>query len=230
MKVRHNLVIIRHGQSLWNQENRFTGWKDIDLSSQGVEEARQAAVVLKKYNFFCDLACTSVLRRAIRTLWIVLEELEQMWVPVMKSWRLNERHYGQLTGWNKSETIKKYGKEQVQLWRRGYTTMPPLLSDAGSLELKDQRYQQLDKIPLGESLEQTKQRVMPFWENTVVPALQSGKKVLIVAHGNSLRALIKHIEHLSDEEITNVEVPTGTPMAYELSKEDLSIKTTRTVL
>lgn len=226
----YNLVIIRHGQSLWNQENRFTGWKDIDLSSQGMSEARRAADTLKKYNFFCDLACTSVLKRAIRTLWIVLEETDQMWVPVIKSWRLNERHYGQLTGLNKSETVQKYGKEQVQLWRRDYTTVPPLLSDTDSLDLKDLRYQQVDKVPQGESLEQTKKRVIPFWQSTVVPAVQSGKKVLIVAHGNSLRALIKHIERLNDKEITGVEVPTGTPMAYELSKEDLSIKTARTAL
>ena len=226
----YNLVIIRHGQSLWNQENRFTGWKDIDLSSQGMSEARQAAAVLKKYNFLCDLACTSVLKRAIRTLWIILEEMEQMWVPVIKSWRLNERHYGQLTGLNKAETVQKYGKEQVQLWRRDYTTMPPLLQEKESLEIKDLRYQQMDKIPLGESLQQTKERAIPFWEKTVVPSLQSGKKVLIVAHGNSLRALIKHIEQLNDKEITEVEVPTGTPMAYELSEKDLSIKTSRTVL
>ena len=227
---KYNLVIIRHGQSLWNQENRFTGWKDIDLSSQGMDEARQAAGILKKHNFFCDLACTSVLKRAIRTLWIVLEETDQMWVPVMKSWRLNERHYGQLTGLNKKETVQKYGKEQVQLWRRGYKITPPLLPDEDGLNLKDERYQEMDKIPKGESLEQTQKRVMPFWKETIAPALQGEKKVLIVAHGNSLRALIKHIEQLSDEEITTVEIPTGTPMAYELSAEDLSIKMPRRIL
>lgn len=226
----YNLIIIRHGQSLWNQENRFTGWKDVDLSSQGISEARQAAGILKKHNFLCDLACTSVLKRAIRTLWIILEETDQMWVPVIKSWRLNERHYGQLTGLNKTETMQKYGKEQVQLWRRNYTTVPPLLSDTKSLDLKDLRYQQINQIPQGESLEQTKERVIPFWEATIVPVLQSGKKVLIVAHGNSLRALIKHIEQLSDKEITGVEIPTGTPMAYELSEEDLSVKTPRRIL
>ncbi len=226
----YNLVIIRHGQSLWNQENRFTGWKDVDLSPQGMNEARQAAGVLNQHNFFCDLAFTSVLKRAIRTLWIVLEEMDQMWMPIVKSWRLNERHYGQLTGLNKAETVQKYGKEQVQLWRRSYTTVPPLLSGVKSLDLKDLRYQQMDEMPLGESLEQTKKRVMPVWEESIAPALQAGKKILIVAHGNSLRALIKHIEQLDDKEITTVEMPTGTPMAYKLSKEDLSIKTPRRVL
>ena len=202
----------------------------MDLSSQGMNEAHEAADVLKKYNFSCDLACTSVLKRAIRTLGIVLEDIDQMWVPIVKSWRLNERHYGQLTGLNKTEAVQKYGKEQVQLWRRSYKTVPPLLSDAESLNFKDLRYQQIDEIPRGESLEQTKRRVMPFWEETIAPALQLGKKVLIVAHGNSLRALIKHIEQLDDKEITAIEIPTGTPMAYELLEKDLSIKTHRQVL
>ena len=250
--LNYNLIIMRHGKSLWNQENRFTGWTDIDLSPQGVEEARRAALRIKKNGFLCDLACTSLLKRAIRTLWIVLEETDQMWVPVLKSWRLNERHYGLLTGWDKTNTINKYGAEQVQKWRRSYDLAPPPMSasakdpagaedpavaeDPAATEktpavknLKDRRYKSLS-LPLGESLQQTKERVMPFWRETVAPALKEGKKVLITAHGNSLRALIKHIENLNDEEIVKVEVPTACPLAYQLSQADLSVKTPRTAL
>ncbi len=216
----YNLILIRHGQSQWNQENRFTGWMDIDLSVQGKQEARRAAESLKNINFNCNLACTSVLKRAIRTLWIILDEMDQMWVPVVKSWRLNERHYGGLTGLNKREIIKKYGEEQVRHWRRNYNTVPPLLSSSNQ-EKKTDRYKDILQIPKGESLKQTKQRVLPFWDSTVVPCLKKGQTVLIVAHGNSLRALIKHIENISDEDITKLEIPTGVPMAYTLSQSTL---------
>ena len=224
----YNLILIRHGQSQWNQENRFTGWKDIDLSVQGEKEAKEAASLLKKNHLHFDLACTSVLKRAIRTLYIVLEEMDQLWIPVIKTWRLNERHYGGLTGLNKAETMKKYGAEQVHLWRRDYKTTPPLLKDMS--QNKDRRYKDIVKLPMGESLHQTKTRVLPFWDETIASHLKVGKKVLIVAHGNSLRALIKHIEGLSDEEIMKVEVPTGVPMAYTLSIEDLKAENKRETL
>ena len=225
----YNLILIRHGQSQWNQENRFTGWKDIDLSTQGKKEAKKAAELLNKNHLHFDLACTSFLKRAIRTLWIILDEMDQMWIPVVKSWRLNERHYGNLTGLNKTETIEKYGEEQVQLWRRNYKTTPPPLPISENNNT-DRRYKDLTTIPAGESLEQTKQRVLPFWTDTVTPHLQKGKTVLITAHGNSIRALIKHIEHLSDEAITKVEIPTGVPVAYTLSKKNLEAKEGRKTL
>ena len=215
----YNLILVRHGQSQWNRENRFTGWTDIDLSEQGRAEAKKAGEVLRKIPFQCDLACSSILKRAVRTLWMILDEMDQMWVPVVKSWRLNERHYGSLTGLDKQETIKKYGEKQVQLWRRDYETSPPLLSSAG--QGKDRRYQNIAPIPLGESLKQTQQRVLPFWEQTVTPALRGGKSVLITAHGNSLRALIKHIENLNEEDIVKVEIPTARPIAYTLPTDTL---------
>ena len=225
----YNLILIRHGQSHWNQENRFTGWTDIDLSTQGKKEAKKAAELLKKNHLYFDLACTSVLKRAIRTLWINLDEMDQMWIPVIKTWRLNERHYGNLTGLNKTETIKKYGEEQVQLWRRSYSTTPPTLPTSIKSD-KDRRYKDIQKMPTGESLKQTKQRVLPFWTKTIRPYLQKNKTVLITAHGNSIRALIKHIENLSDEAITKVEVPTGVPIAYTLSKKNLELKGERKIL
>ena len=225
----YNLILIRHGQSQWNLENRFTGWTDIDLSAQGIEEAKKAGELLKKNHFNCDLACTSVLKRAIRTLWIILDEMDQMWVPVIKSWRLNERHYGRLTGLNKKETVEQYGKEQVQLWRRDYKTLPPLLPFSHQ-EDESRCYQNKVKIPRGESLQQTQKRVLPFWESTVAPSLKEGKTVLIAAHGNSLRALIKYIENLSDEDITKVEIPTGVPIAYTLSQSALEPERERKVL
>ena len=225
----YNLILIRHGQSQWNQKNRFTGWVDIDLSIKGKKEAKKAAEILKKNNLHFDIACTSFLKRAIRTLWITLDEMDQMWIPVIKSWRLNERHYGNLTGLNKKETIKKYGKQQVQLWRRDYNTAPPLLS-VSSQKYKDQRYKDLSQVPKGESLKQTKQRVLPFWKQTIAPCLQKNKRILIVAHGNSIRALIKHIENLSNEDIAKVEVPTGVPVAYSFSKSNLQLRGKRKVL
>ncbi|MDE0118447.1 MAG: 2,3-diphosphoglycerate-dependent phosphoglycerate mutase [Bdellovibrionales bacterium] len=225
----YNLILVRHGQSQWNLENRFTGWTDIDLSGRGKEEAQRAGALLKKNNFNFDVACTSVLKRAIRTLWVILDEMDQMWVPVIKSWRLNERHYGSLTGLSKKETIEKYGEKQVQLWRRDYKTSPPLLPVTYQ-EGKDRCYQNIEKIPVGESLQQTKERVLPFWKDTVTPYLKEGKTVLITAHGNSLRALVKHIENLSDVGITKVEVPTGTPIAYALSKSTLKPERERKIL
>ena len=225
----YNLILIRHGQSQWNQKNRFTGWVDIDLSIKGEKEAKTAAEILKQNNLHFDMACTSFLKRAIRTLWIILDEMDQMWIPVVKSWRLNERHYGSLTGLNKKEIIKKYGKEQVQLWRRDYSTIPPLLNVSGQHN-KDRRYKDVSQISRGESLKQTKQRVLPFWKKTVAPCLQANKRVLIAAHGNSIRALIKHIENLSDEDIAKVEIPTGVPVAYNLSKSTLQSRAKRKVL
>lgn len=224
----YNLILIRHGQSQWNQENRFTGWKDIDLSAQGEREAKAAAHLLEKNHLYFDLACTSVLKRAIRTLYIVLEEIDQLWIPVIKTWRLNERHYGGLTGLNKAETIEKYGKEQVHLWRRNYKTIPPLSKEVD--QNKDRRYKDVLKFPRGESLYQTKTRVLPFWDETITHHLKVGKKVLVVAHGNSLRALIKHIEDLGDDEIKEVEVPTGVPMAYTISSKDFKAENKRETL
>ncbi len=216
----YNLILVRHGQSLWNQQNRFTGWKDIDLSEQGKKEARKVADLLKEKNLKFDLACTSLLKRAIHTLWIILEEMDQMWIPVIKTWRLNERHYGKLTGLNKKEIAKTYGEEQIQIWRRNYSAIPP---PSALIPNTDRRYADIQTLPQGESLQQTKKRVLPFWEKTIIPDLQAGKTILMVAHGNSLRALIKHIESLNDEEITKVEVPTGTPIAYTLSKNTLQL-------
>ena len=217
----YNLILIRHGQSQWNQENRFTGWTDIDLSLQGEKEAKKAAELLKKNHCYLDIAFTSFLKRAIRTLWIILDKTDQMWIPVTKSWRLNERHYGCLTGLNKEETIKQYGKEQVQIWRRDYHTPPPALNTPN--QKKDRRYKNITQIPNGESLQQTKERVLPFWTKNIIPCLQEGKTVLVVAHGNSLRSLIKHIENLSDENIKTVEVPTGVPIAYTVSQRTLEL-------
>lgn len=225
----YNLILVRHGQSQWNLENRFTGWKDIDLSEQGKEEAQRAGGLLKKNNFNCDVAFTSVLKRAIRTLWIILDETDQMWVPVIKSWRLNERHYGNLTGLSKTETMEKHGEQQVQIWRRDYKISPPLLSVTDQTR-KERRYQNIEKVPIGESLQETKERVLPFWKGTIAPYLKEGKTVLVTAHGNSLRALIKHIESLSDVDITQVEVPTGTPIAYTLSQSTLRPERERKIL
>ncbi len=217
----YNLVLLRHGQSQWNLENRFTGWRDIDLSEKGKQEVHHSAQLLKKMNFQFELALTSFLKRAIRSLWIVLDELDQMWIPVMKSWRLNERHYGQLTGLNKKDMSNKYGARQVSLWRRAYREMPPPMEMPPRREF---RYKDLFQVPLSESLEQTKNRVLPFWLKTAVPVLKERKKILIVAHGNSLRSLIMHIENMDNKNIMKVEVPTGIPIAYSLSEKTLEFK------
>lgn len=220
------LVFIRHGQSEWNALNQFTGWVDVDLTDKGVTEAKAAGNKIKAANIEFDHVFTSVLKRAIKTCHYALENADQLWVPETKSWRLNERHYGALQGLNKQETADKYGDEQVNLWRRSYDTLPPLLDekDPGSAT-NDRRYQNLEKrsIPGGENLKVTLERVIPFWQDEVAPKLLKGETILIAAHGNSLRALAKHVEGISDEEIMGLEIPTGQPLVYELS-DDLLVK------
>lgn len=219
------LVLLRHGQSVWNLENRFTGWQDVDLSEQGREEARAAGQLLGRHGFRFDRAFTSVLKRAIRTLWIALDEMDQMWIPVTKDYRLNERHYGALTGLNKAETARQYGDEQVHIWRRSYATPPPALAPDDERHPRfDPRYAGLspEALPATESLETTLERVLPYWNEAIVPQLRASNRVLIAAHGNSIRALIKHLDGISDEEITGVEIPTGDPLVYHLD-DDLSV-------
>lgn len=223
------LVLVRHGQSAWNLENRFTGWVDVDLTEKGVEEARRGAKDLAGEGFRFDVAYTSVLKRAIRTLWIVLEELDQMWIPVYRSWRLNERFYGGLTGLDKAETAKKHGDEQVHIWRRSYDIPPPDMSrDDERHPRHDPRYQGLDPrlMPDTESLKLTLERVLPYWHDAIAPALLDDKDVLIAAHGNSLRALVKYLENIPDEEITGLNIPTGIPRYYELD-DALTVKSVR---
>ncbi len=215
----HKLVLLRHGESTWNKENRFTGWTDVDLSEQGIGEAHRAGQLLKENGFAFDVAFTSVLKRAIRTLWITLEEMDAMWIPVQNSWRLNERHYGALQGLNKSETAAKYGDEQVHIWRRSYDVPPPALEPGDPRSpANDIRYKGLKKeeIPLTECLKDTVARFLPHWHDSIAPAVQSGKRVIIVAHGNSLRALVKYLDHVSEESIVELNIPTGIPLVYEL--------------
>ena len=216
------LVLLRHGESTWHEENLFTGWTDVDLSQTGLKEAHGGAEELKEAGFTFDLAFTSVLKRAIRTLWIVQDKLDLMWIPVIRNWRLNERHYGALQGLNKSETAKKYGADQVHIWRRSYDVPPPPLSSDDPRNPRfDPRYRDIapDLIPATECLKDTLERVMPYWNETILPEIKSGKKVLIAAHGNSLRALVKHLDNISDEEITGLNIPTGIPLVYELDNE-----------
>lgn len=216
------LVLIRHGQSEWNKLNLFTGWHDVDLSEEGVVEAMTAGKKIKEAGLEFDVAFTSVLTRAIKTLNYVLEESDQMWVPVNKSWRLNERHYGALQGLNKQETAEKYGADQVQKWRRSYDTLPPLLEENDERQAKnDRRYQLLDThaIPSGENLKVTLERVIPYWMDTIAPEIKEGRRVVIAAHGNSLRALVKFLEGISDDEIMELEIPTGVPLVYELNDD-----------
>jgi 2,3-bisphosphoglycerate-dependent phosphoglycerate mutase len=223
----YRIVLLRHGESAWNQENRFTGWTDVDLSDRGMKEARSAGRLLKKRGFAFDVAFTSVLKRAIRTLDIVLDALDLMWIPVEKDWRLNERHYGALQGLNKQETAEEYGKEQVRLWRRSYDVRPPALAcDDPRHPCHDPRYKDLrpDQLPAAECLKDTLERFLPAWHERIAPTVQAGKQVLVVAHGNSLRALVKHLDAISDAEIVNVEIPTGVPLIYEL---DDALHTTR---
>jgi 2,3-bisphosphoglycerate-dependent phosphoglycerate mutase len=213
------LVLLRHGESTWNLENRFTGWTDVDLTPKGLEEAREAARLLTEGGFTFDVAHTSLLKRAIRTLWITLDGMDLMWIPVHRSWRLNERHYGALQGLNKAETAAQYGDQQVLVWRRSYSEPPPLLeTDDPRFPGKDRRYADLSpgELPRAESLQDTVARFLPYWHGTVVPDLQAGKRVLIAAHGNSLRALVKHLDGISDEEIVGLNIPTGIPLVYEL--------------
>lgn len=216
------LVLIRHGQSEWNKLNLFTGWHDVDLSQEGVVEAMTAGKRIKEAGLEFDVAFTSVLTRAIKTLNYVLEESDQMWVPVHKSWRLNERHYGALQGLNKQETAEKYGADQVQKWRRSYDTLPPLLEENDERQAKnDCRYQLLDThaIPAGENLKVTLERVIPYWMDTIAPEIKEGRRVVIAAHGNSLRALVKFLEGIGDDEIMDLEIPTGVPLVYELNDD-----------
>jgi 2,3-bisphosphoglycerate-dependent phosphoglycerate mutase len=211
------LVLCRHGQSDWNLKNLFTGWKDVDLTEQGIQEAVDAGRLLKDMGYEFDLAFTSVLKRAIRTLWIMLDEMDQMWIPVIRDWRLNERHYGALQGLNKAETAAKYGDDQVHIWRRSYDIPPPEIeTDDERHPSHDPRYAGIDNLPGTESLAITLDRVLPCWEETIAPELRAGKDVLIAAHGNSLRALVKMLDKVSDEEITGFNIPTGIPLAYEL--------------
>jgi 2,3-bisphosphoglycerate-dependent phosphoglycerate mutase len=213
------LVLLRHGESDWNRENRFTGWTDVDLSAKGVEEARAAGRSLAQAGYRFDLAFTSVLKRAIRTLWIGLEELDQMWLPVEKSWRLNERHYGALQGLDKAETAAKFGEKQVLVWRRSYDTPPPPLEKSDSRhEGSDPRYAGV-VVPRSECLKDTVARVIPYWNSAIAPAVSAGRRVLIAAHGNSLRALVKHLDNISDADIMPLNIPTGVPLVYELDDQ-----------
>ncbi len=223
----YTLVLLRHGESTWNKENRFTGWTDVDLSEKGMEEAHKAGRILKEKGFTFDVAYTSALKRAIRTLWITLDEMDLMWIPVHRNWRLNERHYGALQGLNKSETAAKYGDKQVLIWRRSYDTMPPALEPTDErYPGRDPRYADLPKsdVPLTESLKETVGRFLPYWNETIAPVIKSGKKVLIAAHGNSLRALVKHLDNVSEQEITELNIPTGMPLVYELDAQLKPIK------
>ena len=217
----HKIVLLRHGESQWNKENRFTGWTDVELSEKGVEEAHEGGRWLKKEGFTFDVAYTSVLKRAIHTLWITLDELDLAWIPVHRTWRLNERHYGALQGLNKAETAAKYGDEQVKIWRRSYDVPPPALEkNDARYPGNEPRYQQLDAqaMPLTECLKDTVVRFLPYWVDTIAPQVKAGKKVLIAAHGNSLRALVKYLDNVSDEEIVNLNIPTGVPLVYELDE------------
>jgi 2,3-bisphosphoglycerate-dependent phosphoglycerate mutase len=215
------LVLLRHGESTWNKENKFTGWTDVNLSEKGIKEARDAGRVLREEGYDFDIAFTSVLKRAVRTLNIVLEELDRQWLPVEKHWRLNERHYGALQGLDKSETAKKKGEEQVHIWRRSYDIAPPALSDGDKrFPANEPQYRDIDPhvLPHTECLEDTVQRFMPYWFDRIVPQLRSGRRVIISAHGNSLRALMKYLDGISDEEIPALNIPTGLPLVYELNR------------
>ena len=217
----HKLVLLRHGESQWNLENRFTGWHDVNLTEQGEREGREAGRLLKAEGFEFDMAYCSVLTRAIRTLWLALTEMDQVWIPVQREWRLNERHYGSLQGLNKAETAKKYGDEQVLVWRRSYDMPPPPMSkDDEGYAGKDRRYAHLneDDLPLSECLKDTVDRFLPLWENTIAPQIKAGKQVMIAAHGNSLRALIKYLDGVTDEDILGMNVPPGMPLVYELDE------------
>jgi len=216
------LVLLRHGESTWNRENRFTGWTDVPLSEKGVREATEAGRLLREGGFAFDVAFTSLLKRAIRTLWIALEETDRMWIPVVKDWRLNERHYGGLQGLDKAETVAKYGMEQVHVWRRSYDIPPPALTrDDERWPGRDPRYASLkpEQVPLTESLKDTVARFLPYWHEAIAPDVASGKRVVIAAHGNSLRALVKYLDDVSDQEITELNIPTGVPLVYELGDD-----------
>ncbi|WP_424192702.1 2,3-diphosphoglycerate-dependent phosphoglycerate mutase [Ampullimonas aquatilis] len=223
----YKLVLIRHGESTWNLENRFTGWVDVDLTPTGTTQAKQSGQILKEAGLTFDIAYTSVLKRAVRTLWHVLDEMDLMWLPVVHDWRLNERHYGALAGLNKAETAAKYGDEQVLVWRRSYDTPPPALEPTDErASFNDPRYASVPKaqIPLTECLKDTVARVVPAWNESIAPAIKSGKRVIIAAHGNSLRALMKYLDNISDEDIVNLNIPNGAPIVYELDANLKPIK------
>jgi len=218
----HKLVLLRHGESQWNKENRFTGWHDVNLTEQGEREGKEAGRLLKAEGFEFDMAYCSVLTRAIRTLWLALTEMDQVWIPVQREWRLNERHYGSLQGLNKGETAKKYGDDQVLVWRRSYDIPPPpMTKDDDGYAGKDRRYAHLNEedLPLSECLKDTVDRFLPLWENTIAPQIKAGKQIMIAAHGNSLRALIKYLDGVTDEDILGMNVPTGMPLVYELDED-----------
>jgi 2,3-bisphosphoglycerate-dependent phosphoglycerate mutase len=219
--------LVRHGESLWNKTNRFTGWVDVDLHEDGIAQAHKAGQLLKEEGYSFDLAFTSVLKRAIRTLWIIQDELDHLWIPVQKSWRLNERHYGALQGLNKTDIAKQYGDKQLLIWRRSYDIPPPALETSDPRwPGHDPRYQSMAAadIPATECLKDTLNRFLPYWHSDIVPELKSGKKVIIAAHGNSLRSLVKHLDHISDEEIVGLNIPTGIPLVYELNDDLTPIK------
>jgi 2,3-bisphosphoglycerate-dependent phosphoglycerate mutase len=218
----HKLVLIRHGESTWNLDNRFTGWTDVDLTPLGIEQAKNAGKLLKAEGYEFDVAYTSVLKRATRTLWHVLDEMDRTWLPVVNSWRLNERHYGALQGLNKGETAKKFGDEQVLVWRRSYDTPPPALEATDPrCERTDLRYAKLqpEQVPLTECLKDTVARVMPFWNEALAPAIKAGKNIVVAAHGNSIRALIKYLDNISDDDIVGLNIPNGIPLVYELDDD-----------
>lgn len=221
----YKLVLIRHGESEWNKENRFTGFKDVDLSEKGRAEAKEAGELLKKEGFTFDIAYTSVLKRAIRTLWSILDEMDLMWIPIVNSWKLNERHYGDLQGLNKAETAQKFGDEQVKIWRRSYDIPPPAMS------ISDERYEgnlpkysNIPHFPETECLKDTVARVVPYWESEIAPAIKAGKRIIVAAHGNSLRSLVKYLDNIADDEIVNLNIPTGVPLVYELDENLKPIK------
>jgi 2,3-bisphosphoglycerate-dependent phosphoglycerate mutase len=223
----YKVVLLRHGESTWNKENRFTGWTDVDLSEVGLEEAKKAGQLLKQEGLAFDVAYTSVLKRAIRTLWIAMDEMDMLWVPVVRNWRLNERHYGALQGLNKAETAARHGEAQTKIWRRSYDIPPPALTpDDPRYPGKDPRYAGLskDELPLTECLKDTVERFLPFWHETIAPAIRSGQRVLVAAHGNSLRALVKYLDGISDEAIVELNIPTGIPLVYELDADLTPIK------
>ncbi len=218
----HKLVLLRHGESVWNKENLYTGWTDVDLSEKGVQEAHEAGRLLREGGYVFDVAFTSVLKRAIRTLWITQDEMDLLWIPVYKTWRLNERHYGALQGLNKAQTAEQYGEKQVKIWRRSYDVRPPDLTvDDPRWPGHDPRYKDMDPadVPVAECLKDTVARFLPFWHATVVPALKSGQRVIIAAHGNSLRSLVKYLDNISDDDIIELNIPTGIPLVYELDDE-----------
>ena len=223
----YKVVLLRHGESDWNKQNRFTGWTDVDLTEKGIEEAKISGQLMKEAGFVFDIAFTSVLKRAIRTLWLALDEMDLMWIPVFNTWRLNERHYGALQGLNKAETSAKFGDAQVHIWRRSYDIQPPALAvDDERYPGNDPRYATLtaEELPLTECLKDTVARFLPFWHNEAVPAIKSGKQVIIAAHGNSIRALVKYLDNVPEDEISELNIPTGVPLVYELDKDMKPIK------